>query len=381
MAKKSKIAVSVIVPVYNVSTWLARCLGSITSQTLKSIEIICIDDKSTDNSLSILQKWEKHDKRIKVIALAKNSGASVARNAGLAMATGEYMGFVDSDDYVDSDFYKRLYDAATGAGADIAKGEVMVVEYDGYKHKFWPKLSDIAKNKFYFIHTWWSAIYKNDMIKKRKLAFDEGIIVCQDVIFLLKAVFYANKVELVGGTNYYYVRREDSLDSKTLSTEKVKSNVVGFNLIIDFINGHIKDSETYSFVYKNWIDYLMYSVMCRNNTVDGRMAAIRGAIELYGKCKFPEEYNKTANLHHVKMLANKDEIGLFRELGLAATDKTKSWWKLFNLVPILKVKTDSNTSTMRLFGFIPLLKIRKKANGNYCSLFFILPVLMQRIAK
>lgn len=98
---EDSILCSVIVPVYNVAGEIKRCLDSLLGQTLREIEILCIDDKSTDNSLEILRDYEKKDSRIKIIALEKNCGVSVARNQGLAIASGEYIGFVDPDDFVD----------------------------------------------------------------------------------------------------------------------------------------------------------------------------------------------------------------------------------------------------------------------------------------
>lgn len=101
-----KIKISVIVPVFNAEKYLKMCLNSLVSQTLKNIEIICIDDGSTDNSLAILDKFKSKDNRIKIIK-QKNYGVSMARNNGISEAQGEYIGFVDADDWVDKDFLKN----------------------------------------------------------------------------------------------------------------------------------------------------------------------------------------------------------------------------------------------------------------------------------
>ena len=101
-----KIKISVIVPVFNAEKYLKMCLNSLVSQTLKNIEIICIDDGSTDNSLAILDKFKSKDDRIKIIK-QKNYGVSIARNNGISEAQGEYIGFVDADDWVDKDFLKN----------------------------------------------------------------------------------------------------------------------------------------------------------------------------------------------------------------------------------------------------------------------------------
>ena len=100
--------ISIIVPVYNTSSYLDKCLESLVNQTFNNIEIICINDASTDNSLSILQKWSRKDRRVKIIDSPINRKIGAARNLGIKAATGKYLGFVDSDDYVSSDFFKSL---------------------------------------------------------------------------------------------------------------------------------------------------------------------------------------------------------------------------------------------------------------------------------
>src|SRR5690606_21293510 len=120
---ESSIKVSVIIPVYNADKFLARCLSSIISQTLKNIEIIVVDDGSTDTSRDILKKFADRDNRI-VIIRQRNQGVSIARNAGLAIARGEYVGFVDSDDFVDPGYFESLYTTAIEKGADIVTGFV-----------------------------------------------------------------------------------------------------------------------------------------------------------------------------------------------------------------------------------------------------------------
>ena len=105
--------ISVIIPVYNVEKYLPKCLDSLINQTLSDIEIICINDCSTDNSLEILEEYASKDERIKIIDLKENQGAAAARNKGLEIAKGEYLGFVDPDDYVDLNFYEELYKKGT----------------------------------------------------------------------------------------------------------------------------------------------------------------------------------------------------------------------------------------------------------------------------
>ncbi|KAG4084006.1 nucleotide-diphospho-sugar transferase [Neocallimastix lanati (nom. inval.)] len=105
----SKIKISVVIPVYNTELYLERSIQSVLNQSLKEIEIICIDDSSTDNSLNILNEFKKKDSRIRIIHFEENKGPSISRNTGINISNGEFIGFLDSDDYVDEKFFENLY--------------------------------------------------------------------------------------------------------------------------------------------------------------------------------------------------------------------------------------------------------------------------------
>jgi glycosyltransferase involved in cell wall biosynthesis len=312
----TRIMVSVIVPVYNASPWLARCLDSLLGQTLKDIEIIYVDDASSDNSLEILREYEKKDLRLKVIAREKNGGAAAARNCGMAAAAGEYVGFVDADDYVDLDFYDKLYTAAKQENADIAKGEAFMVTTDGGKYKWGPQFDDISKNKIDFIFAFSLAIYRRDFLQQHRVDFPAEFCVYEDQIFLTKAVCFANKIALVEGTFYHYIRQKNSLDSEKWGLEKLKSQVAGRNVLMDFINEHVRDGETYNLFFKKEFHWLLYFLLFRNDTFDGRLAVIRGAIGIWDKCAFKDEYTKEADEEHVRWLTDGDEVKLFYHLAL-----------------------------------------------------------------
>ena len=115
-----QVKVSIVIPVYNCEAFLPACIDSLRAQTLREIEMIFVCDASPDNSLSILRKAEREDARIRVIAFEKNCGVSAARNAGIEAAEGEFVGFCDSDDWVEPQMYERLYRMALEHQADIA---------------------------------------------------------------------------------------------------------------------------------------------------------------------------------------------------------------------------------------------------------------------
>ena len=188
--------VSVIIPVYNVEKYLPQCLDSVVKQTLKEIEIICVDDGSTDNSLSILKEYAAKDNRITVIA-QKNLHAGVARNAGLAIARGEYVHFLDSDDWVEKEIYKS-------ALKDINRTKVNVYlfnynEYDMYNDQYTQKIPYNKCNQVFDFNDYqiflmekpvvpWNKIYNRDFIEKNKLRFDNTII-ANDRTFYFKMLF------------------------------------------------------------------------------------------------------------------------------------------------------------------------------------------------
>ena len=173
--------ISVIVPIYNVEKYLEKCLESLVNQTIiDDIEIICINDCSTDNCLKILNEYKaKYSNSIKIINHIKNCGVSTSRNDGLKIAKGEYVGFVDPDDWVDYNFFEKLYNTAIKEKADIVKGNLKIIYNNKVNEIYFKKT---FKNENYFF----SAIYKNNFIKKYSLKFPENIKIGEDIVFLSK---------------------------------------------------------------------------------------------------------------------------------------------------------------------------------------------------
>lgn len=110
------VKLSIIIPAFNTEKYLPKCLDSVVNQTLKDIEIICIDNNSTDNTLNIFNEYAKNDSRIKIISNNENKGAASSRNLGLDIASGEYIGFVDSDDFIELEMFEKLYEVAKKKG-------------------------------------------------------------------------------------------------------------------------------------------------------------------------------------------------------------------------------------------------------------------------
>lgn len=212
-----KIKISVIVPVFNAEKYLKMCLNSLVSQTLKNIEIICIDDGSTDNSLATLDKFKSKDDRIKIIK-QKNYGVSMARNNGISEAQGEYIGFVDADDWVDKDFFEKLYNAAQKYNADIAtagyyrRGKILRSKKLNYKKE--EKITNpTEKIKAVYIPKWnyiWNKIYKRESLLKIDIPFENGRYY-EDMIWLVKVIYSLNSLVTVPNIFYHYRKNEGSI--------------------------------------------------------------------------------------------------------------------------------------------------------------------------
>ncbi|MDR0810870.1 MAG: glycosyltransferase [Paludibacter sp.] len=240
---KDTTLVSVLIPCYNTANYLHRCLDSIVNQTLREIEIICINDASTDNSAQILQKYAESDNRIKVITFSENRGVAVARNVGIQQAQGEYLGFVDSDDYVDLNFYEKLYFRAKNADAEVVKAQVSQLNTDNSTVSY--NIDIKLSNKTIFTTFFWLAIYKRELIQKNNIRFLEGFVYAEDRIFPLTASYLANKMETVSNTCYHYIRRNDSTDSLLLNKKKIENYCACINKIFAFINNTIDNKNDY----------------------------------------------------------------------------------------------------------------------------------------
>lgn len=235
--------VSVIIPVYNTEKYLRQCLDSVVNQTLRNIEIICIDDKSTDNSLQILQEYAQKDNRLKIVKNKKNSGSAASRNKGVLLAKGEYIGFVDSDDYISLDYYKNLLEKAILFYADIsATSKAYVFSEDGrgfYKNLGLNNKSIISNNidKGNIIITTGvscNKIYKRSFLINNNIKCMEIKNAAEDNYFTDCAIIKANKIAVSHDSIYYY-RNNANSQTKKLKDESQFSMIHVYSEIDNFI--------------------------------------------------------------------------------------------------------------------------------------------------
>ncbi len=208
--------ISIIIPVYKVEDYLDQCLKSVVNQTHNDLEIILVDDGSPDKCPEICDRWQKQDARIKVIH-KRNGGLSDARNAGLKIASGDYVGFVDSDDYVSYDMYEKLLEALEQDQSDIAACAVKKVYSDGREswfaqHDKCVLTRDEAQKELLLerklLNPVWYKLYRRSAING--IFFETGRQ-HEDAYWSYQAVGNAQKVSIIPDAGYYYRQRTDSI--------------------------------------------------------------------------------------------------------------------------------------------------------------------------
>ncbi len=244
--------VSVIVPVYNCEKYINTCLESLINQTLKDIEIICINDGSTDNSLKILKEYAEKDCRIKILTKG-NEGLSAARNDGLKISTGEYIGYVDSDDWIDTDFYEKLYTAATKHNSETACANIMRFGNDKERYRLKYDKEELFTDNEKKLKTAgiplnnyvWNKIYKRESLVKLNIPFIEGKAY-EDISWSIRVIYGLKGLVTVPDTNYYYRRTSSSI--RLSKTQKYNLDCeYGEKIMINFAKEHGLENILYGY--------------------------------------------------------------------------------------------------------------------------------------
>ena len=292
--KKKKI--SVIIAVYNKEKYLHKCLDSILEQNYKNLEIILINDGSTDRSKEICEEYEKKDNRIKLISTV-NKGASSARNLGLDNAQGEYISFIDADDYISKDFYTYLYKHMIKYNADIVEcNSVKVKEDQEYNDKtfYIPKTEEVIEcnnigaltrlygdeQEFYGkTIVVWNKLYKKEVLDN--VRFEPGRII-DDESFTYKALYNCKKFITLRAGLYAYVYAEGSTMRSSISMRKINEVFLAFTEAIDFFEKH----DFIDLKERAIRRYLGYIVEKKEEVLDS---------DLPNKDEIIEEFNKKFN--------------------------------------------------------------------------------------
>lgn len=225
--------VSVIVPVYNAEACLEQCLDSIIKQSYKNLEIILVDDGSSDDSLAIMRRWKLKDLRIKII-VKSNGGASSARNAGIDIAKGDYLAFIDADDYVDIDYLQELVSAASLADMPICTWEDLYLPQEKIVKNIFPKskldkLNGSINSDFCDLNCHlrypYLKLYKKSIILNEKIRFPEDFPDAEDQAFNFAYYDFVQTYAFVNKPLYCYIHRGNVSLSKVTTRRSYRANL------------------------------------------------------------------------------------------------------------------------------------------------------------
>lgn len=247
--------ISIIVPIYNVEKYLDRCVNSLICQTLTEIEIILVDDSSPDNCPKMCDEYAKKDGRIKVIH-KQNGGLGFARNSGMEKATGEYVAFVDSDDYVETDMFELMYNAAKSCDADFvradnfretADGKILNADYVSPLHEgqydkqqlrdelLFPQLGMMPEESGdkYVSCSVWRNIYRKSIIDKYELKFvSERDLISEDIPFNLQFMMKCETAFVTNKKLYHYIVNDKSL-TQGYKADRFDKEIILYNALCD----------------------------------------------------------------------------------------------------------------------------------------------------
>ena len=240
--------VSVIVPVYNVEKYLERCLNSLVNQTLDDIEIIIVNDGTKDNSEKIIKEFlDKYPQKI-IYLKKENGGLSDARNYGIPYAKGEYIAFLDSDDYIEKEMYKEMYELAKKENSDMVECDFIWE----YPDKIKEDIGQIYNGKKEMLEkvrvVAWNKLIKRSILEKTKIQFPKGLRY-EDVEFTYKLIPYLDKVAFLKKPYIHYTQRDNSIIN--VQNERTKEIFIVLDNVLDYYKANNFYDE-----YKEEIEYV-----------------------------------------------------------------------------------------------------------------------------
>ncbi len=249
--------VTVVLPIYNVEKYLDRCINSVINQTFKNLEIILVNDGSTDNCLKICEKYKNIDDRI-IIINQRNKGLSAARNSGIIKATSKYICFIDSDDYIEKDMIEYLYNGMKRYNSQITCCGFTNIYENGIKEKITrPKKAIVyTKEEALDIHlisgyidvVAWNKLYDIELFKNVK--YPEGLLY-EDMLTTYKLIYNSNKVVLLPESKYYYCKRSSSIGGADFS-EKTLKLIEACDEVYNFITQNYKRCKNIKIAIIQW---------------------------------------------------------------------------------------------------------------------------------
>ena len=319
------VKVSVVIPLYNSELYLRKCLDSLVNQTLKEFEIILIDDGSTDNSINIIKEFQNIYDNI-ILIEQKNSGIGRSRNKGIKKASGEYISFIDSDDYVENTFLEDMYNFCIKNNLDMCVCDYYIHNYDNTIIKkdvydFGIKnILDDTTIIYKINHSPWNKLYKKDMIINNNIYFAQDLKY-EDTPFVIKSIVCAERMgKLNKYLNHYIIRKK----SETTVMDK---RVFDIFKILDITNDYISDniyinSKKYLNVEKilNYIIQQRYQKdnKLRNKFIDDAYKYLNDLFPDWKKCEYFNKNNFIRNLIEKNKLLAKIYCFIYNKIKLGS---------------------------------------------------------------
>lgn len=266
--------ISIIIPVYNAAQYLKECLESVLTQTIKEIEVICINDGSTDDSLEILNQFQQRDSRILIVD-QKNHGVSAARNAGLKIATGKYLGFVDADDTIEKEYFEILFSAAEENRCEIIYSKFLANEKHLATNRKYNKEEIIQEILPLYLekdvfNSIWNKLYLNLLIKQNDIQFPVGKKIGEDADFNLQILEFTENLFYLDYVGYHYREVFGSATRNVSVQNYLKDAVQLFNEEpIDFVKNSISPEITYQLKSRRLIHYVLSLVYIYSEPSNG----------------------------------------------------------------------------------------------------------------
>lgn len=356
--------VSVIVPCYNAAHWVDGALACLCGQSLRDIEIICVNDGSTDDTLHALERWAEKDPRIKVINNKKNMGSGRSRNFGIAAARAEYIGLMDADDTVDYNFYELLHAAAIRKNADVTVSNLRMVtslgKHIGHRMR---SMFHIMRNPELWFSYSYCAIYKKEFLKKNKIEFFPTSLM-DDTYFEYMVRFAPNTIWAFEPDAYYnYLRNEESISSFYMPESKIEVTLRVTTAITELMNAANVHDELYAKSYLAFFNHATVTYPMKNSEPLIRMKISKCIIQMYHNFRHKEIIRKAYSRMYPYLQSN-DPAGLLRELDYLSHHEIFEF-RIFKKILLYRIVQHIGNSTHFLFGKIQLMSFRRKIESRF----------------
>lgn len=339
--------ISVIVPAYNVESYLKQCLDSIVGQAFSNLEIILVNDGSTDGSGRICDEFAVKDSRIKVIH-QENAGASSARNSGIEVATGDYLTFVDSDDWLDTEMYRKMTEAAKSSrSADVIMCDFLNVKPDkiekisadlrkGYYEKqdiikeIYPKLIMIENFGRVPIASACICLFKNSLFKENSIRFDKKLKYSEDNLFMTEIILKADSFLYLKDEYFYHYRQYDTSRSKKYN-DKWWSNFLYLSQNLEKL---VFGNPDFDFSRQIKLQLIHSALFLSNAIFENNTISVKNKIKLLSELF----YDKTLNSAFSGLNFNHQSLAIKIVLNMIKFRLPRTYFGYRSLVSILKYK-------------------------------------------